>query len=270
MKIITRLYLLLSLAISVVDLCCVETSVSSAKSSIKCRDRLFQCALVSKILDRECHGILRKIALRDGKIPNFPLERIPLTDSQRQYDMDFFMKSIAATVNCVNKNILRQRKFVKLVQDKRRSGIQLTKGEEEYFAMICEFYQTKNIDDLLIRVAPVPVSLAVAQAALESGFGKDRTIHSMNAYFGLARTKDKLISFDSLYKSAVAYAKTLNVNLCYREFRRQRAAMISNSQKIDGAKLSPSLKLYGTDKNYRNSVQKIIIFHGLASLDRPI
>ncbi|MDR3187542.1 MAG: glucosaminidase domain-containing protein [Holosporaceae bacterium] len=263
MKIVARSCLWLLLAVSVADFC-------RADGSAKHRDKLFRCALVSKILDRECHSILKKLALRSGKIPNFPLGMIPLMNSQNQSDRDFFMKSIAATVNCVNKNILRQRKFVKLVQDKRRRGIQLTKEEEEYFAMIREFYQTKSIDDLLIRVAPIPVSLAVAQASLESGFGRDRTIHAMNAYFGLAKTKDKLLSFDSLYKSAIAYAKTLNVNLCYREFRRQRAIMMSRSQKIDGAKLSPFLKLYGTDKNYRNLVQKIISFHGLASLDRSI
>ncbi|MDR1375422.1 MAG: glucosaminidase domain-containing protein [Holosporaceae bacterium] len=263
MKIILRLCLWLLLEVSIVEVCC-------AKNSTEHVSRLFQCAPVGKILDREFHNILRKIALRNGEIPNFPLEWIPRTNPKNQSDRDFFMKAIASTISCVNKNIMRQRKFVKLIRDKRHRGVKLTKGEEEYFAMICEFYQTKNIDYLLIRVAPVPVSLAVAQASLESGFGNDKTIHSMNAYFGLARTKSKLISFDSLYKSAIAYAKTLNVNLCYKEFRQQRAIMMSRSQKIDGAKLSPFLKLYGTDKNYRNLVQKIISFHGLTSLDRSI
>ncbi|MDR2765856.1 MAG: glucosaminidase domain-containing protein [Holosporaceae bacterium] len=234
------------------------------------RDKLFKCSLMSWILDRECLMVLHRIGLTHAENFSFPLGTIPRIDSAKKNERDLFMKAIVVTVNCVNKIILRQRELVQLARNRKKRNLPLSNGERQQFDMICEFYQSKNIDELLVRVAPVPVSLAVAQASLESRFGEDRIIHAQKAYFGLAKTKDTLLSFDSLYKSAIAYAKTLNVNHCYAKFRKERAAMIAQSQKIDGAKLSPSLGLYGVDKNYRNLVLKIIKSYGLTSLDRKV
>ena len=46
-------------------------------------------------------------------------------------------------------------------------------------------YRTKNIDELIWRMQPPPVSLVLAQAALESGWGSSRFFKEANNVFGI-------------------------------------------------------------------------------------
>ena len=45
-------------------------------------------------------------------------------------------------------------------------------------------YKANTLDELLIKVDKVPVSLALAQAAIESGWGTSRFAQEGNALFG--------------------------------------------------------------------------------------
>jgi Bax protein len=237
--------------------------VGAAYSAV--RDEIFHCDLVKESNDKEHHKILRDTDAYH--IYPLALRGIPRTDSESKKDRDFFVKAISAAIRKVNEFVLEQRKLVLLVQEKRRQSQKLTAEESVQFVKICHFYQTTNINELLLRVAPVPVSLAVAQAALESRFGSDKLIHKLNAYFGLAQSETRLVRFDTLFNSVIAYVKTLNVNPVYREFREQRAVMMKKEVKLDGVKLAAYIGKYGEDKNYRKLVSEIIRLHKLSALD---
>jgi uncharacterized FlgJ-related protein len=186
------------------------------------------------------------------------MKSISLLNSYSRTDRIFFIKIIASTICRINEIIMEHRNFVLYVREKQCSCEELTTEEAELFKKICRFYQTNVFSELMMRIAPVPVSLAIAQAAIESKFGSDKTIHRLNAYFGLAKSRTVLVKFDNLFNSAIAYTKTLNVHKYYREFREQRELMINESGKIDGIKLATCIKNYGTNKNYRKLVLQLM------------
>jgi Bax protein len=237
--------------------------VSSAKSRVDLRDELFECDKTVEY--SKAQEILKKSDLRN--IPRFPLKNVPLINLASKTDRDVFIKAIASTVGKANEFIKEQREFIIFVREKSRLLAKLTKHEIERLEKIRRFYQTRDFSELLLRVAPVPVSLAVAQAALESRFGSEPFICRHNAYFGLQKSRTSLIKFDTLFNSVIAYAKTLNVNERYKKFRQQRSLMMEKTNKIDATTLVHSLENYGTDKNYAKLLLKFIRLHDLATLD---
>jgi len=89
---------------------------------------------------------------------------------------------------------------------------------------------------LLKRVRPVPVSLALAQAAVESGWGTSRFVMEGNALFGQwawsldagirpeePRYENAVVrSFPTLFDSVRAYIHNLNTHYAYSDFRKIR------------------------------------------------
>jgi Bax protein len=235
--------------------CGLVTVLSGSCTSGALSGGLFECNPVESE-DVKNHEILRRSSFVG--VQYFILKGIPLTNSAIKEDRDFFMKAIASTIGKVNEIVMEQRKFILSIGEKRQKRIELTAAEVEKWEKICSFYETHDFPELLRRVAPVPISLAVAQAIIESKYGSNRAIWRLNAYFGLMKSRTALLKFDSLFSSAVAYMKTLNVNRFYQEFRKQRRIMMKESGKIDGLKLVSFLKNYGVDKNYQKLVRQLM------------
>jgi len=235
------------------------------------RDMLFKFNLINKSHRIFHHNILKDIDINKAsyeKIPALALCSIKKTNASSKSDREFFIKSIAATVKYVNNIILEHREFILSVQSKKKNNILLSENEKKKFSIICSFYRSNNITELLERVAPVPNSLAVAQAILESGFGSYDFMRNRNAFFGMMRDSEHLCSFDTLLESVVAYTKTLNVNICYKQFRKERASLISRTQKIDGVRLSKFLGKYSVSRAYNQKVLTLIKEHNLTKLDQ--
>jgi Bax protein len=229
------------------------------------RDEIFQCDEATEF-DADKHG--KALHSKDaGTVPALALKSMPRTNSSSRADRNFFIKVISSGIKKVNELVMEQRKVVLFVQEKRQKLQKLSAEESRQFKKICSFYQTCNINELLMRVAPIPVSLAVAQAALESRFGSDKIIHRLNAYFGLAQSSVRLVKFDTLFNSIIAYMKTLNVSPHFSKFRQERALMIAKSAKVNTEKLAMCLGNYGTDKNYCNLIREMIRTQKLNALD---
>ncbi|MDR0581221.1 MAG: glucosaminidase domain-containing protein [Holosporaceae bacterium] len=229
---------------------------SSSRAGVVVSDELFERDRASESEDIKNHEILRKSGFAETQY--LILKGIPLTNSALKEDRVFFIKAIASTIGKVNEIVMEQRNFILSIEEKRQKRVKLAVSEVEQWKKICNFYETCDFPELLRRVAPVSISLAVAQAIIESKYGSNKVIWRLNAYFGLMKSKTTLLKFDSLFGSAIAYVKTLNVNRRYREFRKQREIMMKESGKIDGLKLVPFLKNYGVDKNYSKLVLQLI------------
>jgi Bax protein len=229
------------------------------------RDEIFQCDRAEEYNSDEHDKILR--SREKEAIPPLALKSMPRTNSSSRSDRNFFVKVISSGIRKVNEFVIEQRKVVLSVHEKRQKFQKLSVEESRQFKKICSFYQTCNINELLLRVAPIPVSLAVAQAALESRFGSDKIIHRLNAYFGLALSDVRLVKFDTLFNSIIAYMKTLNVSPCFSKFRQERALMMAKSAKLNTEKLAMCLGNYGTDKNYCNLIRGMIRTQKLNAFD---
>ncbi len=145
-------------------------------------------------------------------------------------------------------------------------------------------YGIKNNDlaKLKIRMDEIPVSLAIAQAAKETGWGSSRFAQEGNALFGqwtwsgegikpLELEKDKkhkVAKFKILKASVRAYQRNLNTHPSYKEFRIERAIQRDNDEKLDSLKLVNFLEKYAeTGKEYTEVLKKIINQNSLIDFD---
>jgi len=144
--------------------------------------------------------------------------------------------------------------------------------------------ESHDVDRLLERVDVVPVSLALAQAAIESGWGTSRFAQHGNALFGQRAYGDggvglkpsgiveadfRVRSFPDPANSVAAYLRSLNTHPAYESFRQKRAAMRRNGGALDGHALAATLIRYserGTD--YVADVRTVMHTNRLKSFDQ--
>ena len=128
----------------------------------------------------------------------------------------------------------------------------------------------------------IPVSLAIAQAAKETGWGTSRFAQEGNALFGQwtwsgegLKPKEadkneghKVMRFNVLQASVRAYQRNLNTHSTYREFRLARAKLRDASKPLDSMVLSEFLDKYAeTGGQYVSVLKKIIKQNNLKDFD---
>jgi len=142
--------------------------------------------------------------------------------------------------------------------------------------------KTKDLSELKIRMDEIPVSLAIAQAAKETGWGTSRFAQEGNALFGQwtwsgegLKPKDadvdkghKVMKFNVLQASVRAYKRNLNTHSTYKDFRKARAEMRDLGKPLDGLALSEHLDKYAeTGAQYVTVLKKIITQNKLFDFD---
>jgi len=140
----------------------------------------------------------------------------------------------------------------------------------------------KDIPTLKIRMDIVPVSLAIAQAAKETGWGTSRFALEGNALFGQwtwsgdgikpagaeSDTKHKVMKFKVLKASVRAYQRNLNTHSSYKNFRQLRAQLRDESEKLDSLLLADQLDSYAeTGEEYTKILKQIIKQNSLQDFD---
>ena len=140
----------------------------------------------------------------------------------------------------------------------------------------------KDLSTLKIRMDEIPVSLALAQAAKETGWGTSRFAQEGNALFGQwtwsgegLKPKDsdkneghKVMKFNVLQASVRAYQRNLNTHSSYKEFRKERAKLRDQGLPLNSIILSKFLNKYAeTGNQYVEVLQKIIKQNNLEDFD---
>ena len=140
----------------------------------------------------------------------------------------------------------------------------------------------KDLSTLKIRLDTIPVSMAIAQAAKETGWGTSRFAQEGNALFGQwtwtgegikpAGADDdsthKVMKFKVLQASVKAYHRNLNTHSSYKEFRSARAQLRDEEKELDSLILSEYLDKYAeTGKEYVKILQQIINQNQLTDFD---
>tara|TARA_B100000989_G_scaffold216008_1_gene164435 strand:- start:33 stop:1124 length:1092 start_codon:yes stop_codon:yes gene_type:complete len=159
-----------------------------------------------------------------------------------------------------------------------------TQNEKNWLKQKFKQYGLKDGDfySLKVRMDEIPVSLALAQAAKETGWGTSRFAQEGNALFGQwtwsgegirpagvdKDAKHKVAKFAVLKASVRAYQRNLNTHSSYIEFRKERAIQRDNYGKLDSLKLVNYLDKYAeTGKKYIDVLKKIINQNSLTDFD---
>jgi len=146
-----------------------------------------------------------------------------------------------------------------------------------------DFSNTTSYQELLSRVDEVPPSLALAQAAIESGWGTSRFSYMGNALFGQwtwggggikpkEQRKEKgnygIKSFPKPGDSVKGYIHNLNTNRAYAEFRNARKSLRNKGNLLTGKALVPSLISYSErGQAYVNDVLGMMRYNKLDATD---
>ena len=159
-----------------------------------------------------------------------------------------------------------------------------TERDKTWLNLKFKQYGIKNNDlsKLKIRMDEIPVSLAIAQAAKETGWGSSRFAQEGNALFGQwtwsgegLKPKDadkneghKVMKFNVLQASVRAYQRNLNTHSSYKEFRKERAKLRDKGLPLNSIILSKFLNEYAeTGNQYVEVLQKIIKQNNLEDFD---
>ena len=182
-----------------------------------------------------------------------------------------FIKIVLPLVVAENERILADRKKLKRVSKKKKTS----DLEKQWLRQKLLEYKVKkgNIDELLIRMDIIPTSIAIAQAAKESGWGTSRFALEGNALYGQwtwsgngiepldreSNKNHKILKFPILRASVKAYQNNLNTHKSYVGFRNKRLVMREKNKDISGLELTDTLKNYAqTGSEYIKILNQII------------
>ena len=198
-----------------------------------------------------------------------------------------FIRYMKVLVDKSNEEIRKDRAFItgfftKAVPDAFRGLNQQNVG---YLIALRNKYGVENLfdrDEYYKRIDVVPVSLAIAQAALESGWGKSRFAREANNLFGhwtysgvglmpqnrLPGKTHMIRIFSSLQKSVNGYMLNLNTNIAYEDFRNRRLKARNEGKNYTGMEAAKTMIHYSELKGeYIKMMQEMIEQNSLAIYD---
>ena len=191
-----------------------------------------------------------------------------------------FIKIILPLVLEENNRIIIDRKKLFSILNKNKNS----KDEIKWLNQKFKQYGVLNKDlaTLKVRMDIIPVSLAIAQAAKETGWGTSRFAIEGNALFGQwtwsgegikpagadTDATYKVMKFNVLKASVRAYQRNLNTHSSYKKFRFVRAQLRDDNKELDSLKLAEYLDNYAqTGIEYTKVLKQIIQQNQLKDFD---
>ncbi len=193
---------------------------------------------------------------------------------------NLFIKIILPLVLEENNRIIIDRKKLFTILNKNKNS----KDEIKWLNQKFKQYGVVNKDlaTLKVRMDIIPVSLAIAQAAKETGWGTSRFAIEGNALFGQwtwsgegikpagadTNATYKVMKFNVLKASVRAYQRNLNTHSSYKKFRFIRAQLRDDNKRLDSLKLAEYLDNYAqTGTEYTKVLKQIIQQNQLKDFD---
>ena len=182
-----------------------------------------------------------------------------------------FIKIVLPLIVAENERILADREKLKILAKKKYT----TDLEKQWLRQKLLEYKVKKGDlkELKKRMDIIPTSIALAQAAKESGWGTSRFALEGNAIFGQwtwsgqgiapldreSNKNHKILKFPILRASVKAYQNNLNTHKSYSKFRQKRSVLRDKNKKIKGLELTETLNNYAqTGSEYTKKLNQII------------
>lgn len=198
----------------------------------------------------------------------------------------YFLNYIYTLVEKENSKILKERNFLKNILNSNLLSLNFDSSEFSKLIEIKKRYRVKKLYDLnsyLMKVDIMPPSMALAQAAVESAWGKSRFIKQANNIFGHWTYNPKIGMkpakreigathfiriFKSMQDSISAYILNLNRNRAYLSFQKKRFYLRSKNLNPDGLILSQTMINYsGIADEYLKILKQVIKKNKLKEYD---
>jgi len=230
-------------------------------------------------LDYDLKGIRNGQKVKPIYLTKLPKDIKTLRDAKKKREL--FIKIVLPLILYENEKITEDRKKLFKILSKSFN----TPGEKVWLQRRFKEYEIedKDLAELKTRIDTIPVSIALAQAANESGWGTSRFALEGNALFGQwtwskkgisPKNKDpdqnhKILQFQILKASVRAYKNNLNTHNAYKEFREVRAKLRQSGTKITGLVLIKYLKNYAAiGEKYTEIIEGIIVQNSLTDFDK--
>jgi Bax protein len=205
-----------------------------------------------------------------------------LTETNRKFILTFYPYIVQA-----NKKVMTDRaRLLDLRNDYRH--VVHKKNHREWINQLADYYEygegffndsltrreyKRRIDTMLYRVDYIPERLIMAQAIVESGWGKSKFARQGNNYFGIRcyrpgcgmapdgvdNPRFYVRAFPTLQAAVDEYLNMLNSGFAYENLRKQRCALRSQKDYPDALLMAQGLKRYSEKKSaYIDLVESII------------
>ena len=223
-------------------------------------------------------------------IPPLILTKLPadftnMKDHRKRQDL--FLSALLPIVLIENRSIREQRNLAKMLleaeQPEHGSDMHSwLKNLAKKFRVHGDLKKPEVIAKLLSRLDEIPPALALAQSAIETGWGTSRFAMEGNSLFGQWTFKRSeglepsnraldathyVASFPSLRDSVRAYMRNLNVGHAYTEFRQERARLRAEGDSLQAEGLAVYLHRYSQrGEHYVSDLQRMIKSRHIAFL----
>ncbi len=200
-----------------------------------------------------------------------------LRDMHYKERMHKFIDMMLPSVLLASEKMHLKRENILEINSAVKSGV-ASKGDSIYLNEIKSEYKTDNIDEIIQRLHPHPISIILAQAAIESGWATSRFCREGNNVFGiwsynsnekrLKANNDRkgtsvyLRKYDSLFESIYDYLETIARANAYKQFREVRLYS-DNPFRLIWYLSNYSEKRY----EYVHSLRNVIEFNDLQKYD---
>lgn len=220
-----------------------------------------------------------------GPVPDFA--SIQDVNVMKEAFFDYLLPVIEAQNEWIEDN----RAYLKDLRGRLEAGIALRARDLTHLEALAGRYRVTlsapvglaELDELLLRVDIVPPSLALAQAAAESGWGRSRFAREGNNLFGewcftegcgmvpqrrLPGASHEVTLFDSVGHAVDSYFRNLNSHPAYEDMRELRAASREENGVILGTELVDGLEMYSERRGaYLEELRHMIRINQLTRLD---
>jgi len=198
---------------------------------------------------------------------------------------EVFFDILTPLIKKQNMVILKDRGFVKRFFNHYQT-MKNNNREISRLKLLQKQYKINNLYDketYLHKINTVPTSIIIAQAALESGWGKSRFVKEGNNIFGhwtygkkglipkrrSKGAKHKIRIFNSLASSLEAYMNNINSNVAYKKVRALRAKLLEKGKKVDGLGIYKGYINYSELKGeYLRRLKNMITLNNLLKYDK--
>ena len=200
-----------------------------------------------------------------------------------------FISYLEPLISANNKQILADRERLKSLLKKQST--QWSQAEKQFLVSLSKSYGLADItqstdvavagQQLLNRVDAMPMSLPLAQAAIESAWGTSRFAREGNNLFGqwcwtpgcgiepkeMGAKYHAVERFDSVYDSVAAYLMNINTQQAYADLRKARASMRATGVALNGYQLANYLQNYSQiGEKYVEEIHEIMQHNKLSDL----